>query len=81
MDRLFYNCGKCPTCLRTKSIFDKIGYDLNDSVLEDPVIAYKDHNLIDNLKIKNCENYSAMTELEYNNLVTIITKDAFKYVG
>lgn len=80
-DRLFYNCGKCPTCIRTKSIFDKIGYDLNDSVLEDPVIAYKDHNLIDNLKIKNCENYSAMTELEYNNLITNITKDAFKYVG
>ena len=82
-DRLFCNCGKCPTCIRTKSIFDKIGYNLKDTAFEDPIIKYKDHKIIDNLKIKNCENYedNPMSDFEFNALVNTITKEAFKYVG
>jgi len=82
-DMLFYNCGNCPTCIRTKSIFDKIGYDLKDTAFEDPVIKYKDHKIIDNLKIKNCENFidNCMDDFDFSALANTITKDAFKYVG
>ena len=82
-DRLFCNCGKCNTCIRTKSIFDKIGYNLKDTVFEDPIIKYKDHKLIDNLKIKNCENFNSecMDDADYIKIVNYITKDGFKYVG
>ena len=82
-DMLFYNCGHCPTCIRTKSIFDKIGYDLKDTAFEDPVIKYKDHKIIDNLKIKNCENFidNCMDDFDFNALANTITKEAFKYVG
>ena len=82
-DMLFYNCGHCPTCIRTKSIFDKIGYDLKDTAFEDPIIKYKDHKIIDNLKIKNCENFidNCMDDFDFNALANTITKEAFKYVG
>ena len=82
-DRLFCNCGVCNTCIRTKSVFDKIGYNLKDTAFEDPIIKYRDHKTIDNLKIKNCENFkdSCMDDFDFNALVNTITKDAFKYVG
>lgn len=82
-DRLFCNCGVCNTCIRTKSVFDKIGYNLKDTVFEDPIIKYRDHKTIDNLKIKNCENFkdTCMDDFDFTALVSTITKDAFKYVG
>lgn len=82
-DRLFCNCGVCDTCIRTKSVFDKIGYSLKDTIFEDPIIKYKEHKTIDNLKIKNCENFkdTCMDDFDFTALVSTITKDAFKYVG
>lgn len=77
-DRSIYNCGECDNCLKTKAIFNKIGFDFDDNF-----IAFKEHKHIDNIKVKNCEHFNRdeLDPVWFNRIVDIITKDSFKYAG
>ena len=77
-DRLVYNCGTCKTCIRTKSIFDKLGIDITDNI-----IPYIDHKIVDNLKVKHCENLdiNELNETWFNSVKNLMLKDLNTYVG